>query len=154
MDNSTATNDNGFMFSHSSQDRHIIIIERGEKMAEVLNRTVAEKKILGGMISGLGALKDVELGYYDLEKREYIRKTFSDEDYELISLNGNISLKDGQPYCHVHASLGRSDFSVFGGHLFEATVAVTCEISIVPMQFMPERLLNPDVGIATICKIR
>lgn len=141
------------MFLHNEKNRQIIIIERGEKLADVLNRAVTEQKILGGLISGLGALKDVEMGYYELDKHDYIRKTFSEEDYELISLNGNISLRDGKPYCHVHASLGRSDFSVFGGHLFEATVAVTCEISIIPMGFMPIRLPNADVGIATICKI-
>ncbi len=141
------------MFIHNQKDCHIIIIERNEKLAAVLNDIVAKHKIKGGLISGLGALKDVEMGYYELGKRDYIRKTFSEEDYELISLNGNISLKDGKPYCHLHASLGCSDFSVFGGHLFEATVAVTCEISIISMGFMPERLLNPDVGIATICKI-
>jgi predicted DNA-binding protein with PD1-like motif len=96
----------------------------------------------------------VELGYYHLEHKDYLRKTFSEMDYELISLTGNISLKDGNPYIHVHAALGDNQFRVFGGHLFEAEVAVTAEVSIIPLGKMPVRELDKNIGLATICKIQ
>ena len=141
------------MIVHHSDDKTLIVIPRGQKLVATLTREISELKLKGGVISGLGALIDVELGYYHLEEKDYLRKTFSEMDYELISLTGNISLKDGSPYVHVHAALGDDQFRVFGGHLFEANVAVTAEVSIIPLGKMPVRELDSKLGLATICRI-
>ena len=141
------------MIVHHSEDKTLIVVPRGEKLVATLTREISELKLKGGVISGLGALIDVELGYYHLEEKDYLRKTFSEMDYELISLTGNISLKDGNPYVHVHAALGDNQFRVFGGHLFEANVAVTAEVSIIPLGKMPVRELDSKLGLATICRI-
>ncbi len=130
----------------------LFILQKGDRLIETLTPELARLEIRGATISGLGALKDVELGYYELDHKEYIRKTFS-EDYELISLSGNVALKDGQPFIHVHAALGDSRFQVFGGHLFEATVAVTAEISVLPFDFAPAREMDPAIGLGLICKM-
>lgn len=81
-----------------------------------------------------------------------MRKKFSQEDYELIALNGNISLKQNAPYIHVHALLGQRDFTVFGGHLFEGEVAVTAEIMILTLGNMPKRAFNKQIGLDLICE--
>lgn len=132
--------------------QYLIVLDKEQKLVSTLTEIVTKEKILGGYITGIGAIKDVELGYYHLEKQDYIRKTFSKDDYELISLNGNISLKDGAPYVHVHTSIGDDHFQVFGGHLFEAVVAVTAEIYISPFGLMPERELQKSLGLATMCR--
>lgn len=142
------------MIIYAGDDRALIVVKKGEKLVQTLTREVTELGLKGGLISGLGALIHVELGYYHLEEKNYLRKTFSEMDYELISLTGNLSLKDGQPYIHVHAALGDNQFRVFGGHLFEAEVAVTAEVSIVPLGKMPVRELNQEVGLATICRFQ
>ncbi len=139
------------MKSYEKDGRLMLIVERGEKLVATLTETLARHKIQGGFISGLGALTQAELGYYYLHKREYLRKTFVDE-YELISLTGNVALKDGKPFVHVHAVLGDDKFNAFGGHLFEAVSAVTAEVSVSPFPFSPVRLQNDDVGLATICE--
>lgn len=141
------------MIVHHSDDKTLIVVPRGQKLIATLTREISELKLKGGVISGLGALIDVELGYYHLEEKDYLRKTFSEMDYELISLTGNISLKDGSPYVHVHAALGDDQFRVFGGHLFEANVAVTAEVSIIPLGKMPVRELDSKLGLATICRV-
>ena len=130
----------------------LIIVPKGEKLVATLTRELTELKIKGGLISGLGALKDVELGYYHLEEKSYLRKTFSEMDYELISLTGNLALKDGSPFIHVHAALGDDKFQVFGGHLFEAVVAVTVEVTVVPLGIFPVREMNAAIGLGLICK--
>lgn len=131
---------------------HLFVLARGEKLVETLTASLSKNELRGATISGLGALSDVELGYYELVHQTYLRKTFTDE-YELISLSGNVSLKDGAPYVHVHATLGDREFRVFGGHLFEATVAVTVEISVLPFDFAPERKLDPAIGLGLICQL-
>lgn len=131
--------------------RLMVIVERGEKLVASLTGALRQHEIKGGFLSGLGALTDVELGYYYLHKRDYLRKTFR-EEYELIALAGNVALKDGKPFVHVHAVLGDDKFQAFGGHLFEAVSAVTAEVSVSPFPFSPVRLPNDDVGLSTICE--
>ncbi len=130
----------------------LVVLDKEQSILATLTEIVKEKNIQGGHIVGIGAVKDVQLGYYHLEQKEYLRKTFSGEDYELIALNGNISVRDGAPYVHAHTAIGAQDFSVLGGHLFEAKVAVTAEIHITPFGAMPERQLNPALGLATITR--
>ncbi len=137
------------MKQFKDNDRMMVIVDKGEKLVECITKAAAD--LPGGLITGLGALTEVELGFYHLHKKEYDRKTFLKE-YELISLLGNIAQKDGKPFVHVHASLGDEDFSVFGGHLFEARVAVTTEVSIVPFKFAPVRKFNSEIGLALICE--
>lgn len=138
------------MIALGSKERRMFIVDKGEKLIDSLTRQFKQADISGGMLSGLGALTHAELGFYHLSRKEYTRKRF-DEEYELISLTGNIALKDGAPFIHAHVALGAEDFSAFGGHLFEAIVAVTAEITVVPFDFSPERKMNDLVGLATIC---
>ena len=129
----------------------LIILERGEPLVSTLTTIITQEGTQGGWIVGVGALQTVELGYYELDKQTYKRHTFTDENYELLSLNGNIASKDNVPVLHIHSVLGRSDFSTFGGHLFEGIVAVTAEITIFPLGKMPRRVMNTKVGLPLIC---
>lgn len=75
--------------------------------------------------SGIGMLKDPELGYF-VSKGEYARKVF-EGNFELLNLSGNISKYDGGLLGHIHVMLANEDYSVFGGHLFNAKVGLTLE---------------------------
>ena len=138
------------MLVKKNKNQYLVVLDRDQDIVASLTEIATQYSIKGGHITGIGAVKDVQLGYYDLHKKDYIRKTMSDEDYELIALNGNITLREGVPYVHVHTAIGRSDFSVLGGHMFEAKVAVTAEIYISPFGLMPERFLNSSLGLSTI----
>lgn len=134
----------------------LVVLDRGQLLLESLTKVVTQEKILGGHLSAIGALKNPELGFYEVHEKNYIRKAFDSGDFELISLIGNVSLKESQPYVHAHAALGLADFSVIGGHLFEAEVAVTAEIFITPFGAMPVREMDEKLGLATIqhCRIQ
>lgn len=142
------------MHIFEQENKFQVIVEKGENLVEKLTEVANEYKIKGGQITGLGAIKNVELGYYHLDSKNYHRMNFGEKDFELISLNGNISLKDGNPFIHVHASMGDEKFEVFGGHLFEAEVAVTAEVFITPLGVMPERQHDTQIGLDLICQIK
>ena len=42
-------------------------------------------------LNGIGAIKNPEMGYFDIDRKDYDRKIFNG-DYELTSYMGNISL--------------------------------------------------------------
>lgn len=89
---------------------------------------LGEKENIGfAQINGIGASSRATVGCYDLEKGEYIPKTF-EEPMEIVSMLGNLTRKDGKPYLHLHASFSGKDCNVVGGHLTEAIIGVTAEI--------------------------
>ena len=63
----------------------------------------------------------------DVENKKYQKRNF-DEHYELLSLIGNITYKDGVPFVHTHVTFSDTEYIVFGGHLFDAKIIATGEI--------------------------
>lgn len=134
-------------------NRHLLVLERGEPLVSRVTQYCHDNQLAGAAISGLGALCHVELGYYELEKQVYERRLFDKTDYELINLTGNFTMKDDEPFTHVHAVLSGPDFQAFGGHLFEATVAVTAEVMLLELGALPQRQYQESVGLHLICRL-
>ncbi len=111
---------------------------------EALAKFCEEKNIKSGSIAGLGGTDNAWIKYYDLKKKKYISKKFSGKNYEIISLNGNISGLNRKPFLHVHAALGDSNFKVFGGHLGSAVIAITGEIIINVTDSVIKRKLDDE----------
>lgn len=99
----------------------------GENVLEKLIDFCEKEKINSGLVQGIGALEKAELGFFSPEKKNYETKTFH-EDLEVLSLLGNISLKEGKPFVHVHIALGKKDFTVIGGHLISGIAGATLEL--------------------------
>lgn len=132
----------------------MVIVDKGMKLVETLTEVAKTRKLQGGRISGVGAIEQVQLGYYELHDKVYLRKTFDQGDYELLTLAGNITVRNGEPFVHLHATIGDQNFQVFGGHLFEAVVAITAEIHILPFGALPERKAVPEIGLDLISSVR
>ena len=129
---------------------HFIYIEKNEKVMDTLTRFCIDKGISNAKLSGIGAVKETEIGAYDTIKKEYIRKEYSDI-LELVSFEGNITLKDGSPFPHAHVVLSDHNMSTAGGHLFETSVAAVGEFFLMEFDNDAYRELNEDVGLPCIC---
>ncbi len=128
------------------ENGYLLRIMRGASVAETLRDFLVAQQIHSGSISAVGALEQVELGFFDREQKTYLRKQFKDV-YELISFSGNISLVDGTPFVHAHVVLGDRDYRAVAGHFFEGTVAVTLEAVITPFDEKIKRSADPDTGL-------
>lgn len=113
-------------FIRLKEDLFFIRLDRGDKVNEVLKAFCKEHEITCGKISGVGALENIELGFYDYHKDEYDKKIFK-EEHELLSMEGNISKFDNEPFVHLHVTLSNDKYQAIGGHMFEGVVAVTLE---------------------------
>ena len=69
------------------------------------------------------------------------------EEFEIASLAGNGSLKEGEPSVHAHGTFGRNDFNVLAGHVFKLVVGVTCEIFLTKLNGEMKRELNSDLNL-------
>jgi predicted DNA-binding protein with PD1-like motif len=123
-------------------------LQRNEPVVATLTALCEREGIHAAVFLGIGAVKNTELGYYSLEKREYYFKTIS-EDREVASMTGNVTLVDGKPFIHLHAVLSACDESLacVGGHIKECEVAVTLEIFLTPLATQIERAYNEDIGL-------
>lgn len=128
------------------ENQIIVCLNKDEKVIETLKQIVVQEKITAGSFKAIGALKEIKLGFYHLETKKYDEKFF-EEDHELLSLDGNISRLNGDPVVHCHAVLGNTDFAAVGGHLFEARVAVTCEVFITLAKYNLIRQFTPEIGL-------
>ena len=108
-------------------DRYIVRLESGEPVIETLTEFLLSERIEFANLSAAGAVRSVRLGYWNADTRAYEYRDL-DEQLEVVSFQGNSSLKDGQPFLHLHGVFGRRDFSVVGGHIKEARVHPTLEV--------------------------
>ena len=98
-------------------------VPEGEKLLSFVNEFVEKHNVLVGTVSAIGSLRNPKIGYFDENAGEYKVIELSGL-YELVSLSGNISLKDGKPFAHIHVALGDSEGRLYGGHLVEGEVFV------------------------------
>ena len=129
---------------------YLINIDKDEKVVETLTRFCKENGIKNAKLSGIGAVKKTEIGAYDLQNKEYIKREYS-EILELLSLEGNVALKDGEPFIHAHVVLSDHKMQTLGGHLFETTVGVAGEFFLTQFNGNAYRELKPDIGLACMC---
>lgn len=127
-------------------DGYCVRLGRDEEVIEQLTAFAAERGISAGSILGIGAVKDVELGYYELETHTYHRKQFP-ADHELVNLTGNVSLVEGKPFIHAHVTIGDADYTARCGHLFRALIAVTGEFVVRPLPGTVERAFDDACGL-------
>jgi hypothetical protein len=134
------------------KDTYIIHVQQNEQIMATLTQFCKEHKIQNGQISGIGAIKNIEIGAYDLYNKKYIVHNLN-EIWELTSYQANVILKDGEPFIHAHINICDHDLNAKGGHLFEAEVAAVGEFVLRKINTDGKRELDEDIGLATICFI-
>jgi hypothetical protein len=95
-------------------------------------------------------LSQVELGWFNWETKKYQTAVKLDEQVELLSVIGDIAVKDGEPQIHAHMVVGRADGSAHGGHLLKATVRPTCELILTENPEHLQKQFDPESGLALI----
>jgi uncharacterized protein len=132
---------------HSS---FILTLGNGENLFKALSECADRMKLPSAMVTGLGSIAEVKMGYYLHDKKQHITKHFSGI-YEIASLVGNITLADNRYFIHLHAGISNEHFQVMGGHIIDAEAGPATELMIVPFDSPIYRKFNPDLGIFSIC---
>lgn len=121
----------------------IVRLEVGEEILSCLAELCAEEQVAAGTVSGIGAVDHADVGLYEVAQRKY-HGTVLDEELEIVSLNGNISRKEGEVYLHLHGAFANKQGQVFGGHLRSARISATAEIYIQTLPARIERFLDEE----------
>lgn len=127
-----------------------LIFETGDEILSTLKNFAKSEKLAGSSFKAIGALSHVELGWFNWETKKYQTAVNFDEQVELLSLVGDIALKDAEPQVHAHLVVGRSDGTAHGGHLQSAIVRPTCELILTESPEHLRKQVDPEAGIALI----
>ncbi len=122
-------------------------LDMGDEVLSVLLSISAKENIRLAKVSGIGAVSKATIGVFNTGTREYYSRTYAG-CYEIASLMGNITAKDGNPYFHVHITIGNTETEeCHSGHLNEAVISATGEIIIELMEGGIGREYSPSVGL-------
>ena len=97
---------------------------RGRGLQEALRSVVDEHGLRTAWISAIGAFEWIELTEYNQTEQRY-EEAHRFERCELLSMQGNLSERDGEPFWHLHATISlREDGRdvTYGGHVVDALV--------------------------------
>lgn len=121
-------------YRKENDDNYLVQLEIGDDIIESLKLFASTEGIRGAVFEGIGAVDSATIGYFDLEKHDYIRAKV-DGQREVLSLKGNIAQDfQGETIVHAHIILGDASMNCAGGHLFFGRISVTGEILVHPSE--------------------
>lgn len=127
-------------------DTLLVRIDRGEEIIEQVRMVAEREHIRLASVEALGGTDDFTVGVYDVATKQYDTRRFTGP-FEIVSLIGTITEKDGAFYQHLHMSAGNKNCEVFGGHLNRAVVSLTCEMVIRVLSGTVDRCPDPETGV-------
>ncbi len=123
----------------------VVTLAPEEEIIASLLEVAEEHKIAGGFLTGLGSTSEVDIAFFDPEKKEYVPRTFA-EPTEIGNMVGNFSrLEDGW-HVHVHISVSGPELIAFTGHLNRGVVGTACEIYIRRLSHEITRIRDQSAG--------
>ena len=126
---------------------HIIIrLDVGEEIISSIMNILKNEKISFVTVTGIGATNDFTVGTYDVTNQLYKKSNYKGV-YEIVSLLGNTSTMNNEPYIHIHMSAADKNNNVVGGHLNEAYISATAEIVLNIIETNVDRIKDPNTGL-------
>ena len=128
----------------------ILVFETGDELAKGLREFAEQESLSAASFKAVGVLSSVRLGWLSWESKTYEPSVTLNEQVELLSLIGDVALKDGSPVVHAHAVIGKKDGTAHGGHLLEAYIRPTCEVVLTESPTPLQKFIDRESGVAVI----
>ena len=123
-----------------------VSLERGEDLLGGLNRAVQELGLQAATLQVIGGLDEGKVGYFDRDTKQYLE--IGTGHVEIASGLGNVSLRDGEPFIHLHLALSGRNGNTIGGHALEGCRAFVVEAYFRTLEGpAPTREEDPDIGL-------
>lgn len=98
----------------------------GCDLLEGLTNVCVERNVTLGRVGAIGAVQSARISFYNQESLTYQYSSVNCP-LEIAHLIGNVSLKDGKPFVHAHATMFDEQGRSYGGHVAPGTVVFACE---------------------------
>lgn len=120
---------------------HIARLRPNGDLVKELHAFLESRKVRFGMVSIIGALAKATLGSYSFDEASY-HKFDIPHEIEILHCTGNVSLLEGRPFAHLHATVAGRDGRALGGHVFPG-----CRIKVaecIVLEFGGEALAREE----------
>jgi predicted DNA-binding protein with PD1-like motif len=128
---------------------YAIVFDTGDEVISGLTAFAKEHRLEASDFTALGAFSSALLGFFEVETKEY-RQIPVEEQVEVLTLVGNITLDAGEPKVHAHVVLGCADGAARGGHLLEGWARPTLELILSESPVQLRRRYDAASGLALI----
>jgi uncharacterized protein len=126
-----------------------MILASGDEALSAISSFAAAQQLRTSQLTAIGAFSRVVVAYFAWETKQY-RNISINEQVEVLSLVGDITLENGRPKVHAHVVVSKADATAHGGHLVEGHVRPTLEIILTETPAHLRRRFDPDTGLALI----
>jgi len=130
------------------QDNNAYVLNAGvgEEIIGELREFCRENKIEAGKFFAIGAAKEVRIGWYDVDTKEYTWKEYK-EKLEVVSLLGNIAWKENEVIAHAHGSFSNRQMEMMGGHVAKLVVGGACEVMLTKFAGHIKKAYDEQTGL-------
>jgi len=129
----------------ANQKRLIVVnLKEGDDLYQSILEAAKEHNIRSGFIQGIGGLKVASYGLYRDGALQDQRRE-AESCFELVSLIGNLSIKENEIYAHIHIEIAdtKDTNQCFGGHLQDGSIVFPmAEIAIQEIDVEISRVYN------------
>jgi uncharacterized protein len=128
---------------------YALIFDKGDEVMAGLKSFAKEAGLGGAHFTAIGAFSEATLGYFERDRRAYKRIPVR-EQVEVLSLIGDVALKNGQPEIHAHVVVGTAEGAARGGHILDAKVWPTLEVIVTESPRHLRKVHDDETGLALI----
>ena len=126
---------------------YVLRLDPGEEIVASLTRLVEQEQVQLGSVTAIGAANDVTIGIFSTQEKQYHARRYQG-DCEISALVGNVTRKEGEPYLHLHITIGNPvTGEVHAGHLTSATISATLELFLQVWDGQVGREFSDQVGL-------
>jgi uncharacterized protein len=124
-------------------------VPKGADIVRTIEQVCADNNISAAWVQAIGAVSKATVAYYTQDTHVYNSRQL-EGGFEIVSCSGNITLKEGKQFGHLHIVLSDAEYACIAGHLMPGTTEVfACEYSITALEGAAlNRQPDPETGLA------
>jgi predicted DNA-binding protein with PD1-like motif len=104
----------------------------GSDLVREIERQCAEQGVLAATVSVIGAVRRARFAYYEQDEHRYLELS-SEAHHEITGFVANVSVRDGRPFLHAHATFADVAGGTIGGHLLHGVEVFAAEVVITEL---------------------
>ena len=125
---------------------HLFRVKPGQELLGEITRYCRENRITSGIIIGIiGSAERACLNFLHKLPGQYEGKEFTGP-LEIVAAQGSVATMNSETIIHIHIQLAKEDGS-WGGHLVNATIFSTAEVTIGELDYPLHRQLDKYTGL-------
>jgi uncharacterized protein len=137
------------LHEHGGLRTFALVLANDDEAMATLVAFATERQLKATQFTAIGAFSRVVVAYFDWTTKKY-RNIPIEEQVEVLSLIGDVTVEDGKPKIHAHVVVGKADGTAHGGHLVEGHVRPTLEIVLTEAPRHLQRRHDAVSGLALI----